>query len=220
MKKQSVKKKQARLTADQRREAILDAARDLFFSQGYASTSLEDVVAKAGGSLATVYQMFGNKEGLWKALVKDRTDRLTEPMRDGSICCTGEPRAVLRGIAQNLRRILSSQECGGGYRLVMAEGLRFPEIAATLIASGPDAAIKMVRHYLKDQHACGTLNVPDAGLAAEQFVNLVAGDVVMRNACGMLPKQSDEETTRRVDAAVELFLKGYAQPREDAVSHH
>ena len=48
-----------------RRRAILDAAAALFLERGFADTSVGDVVKRSGGSLATLYSLFGSKEGLF-----------------------------------------------------------------------------------------------------------------------------------------------------------
>ena len=58
---------------DRRRRAIIEAARSLFVEQGYERTTLSEIVDRAGGSLATVYKLFGNKDGLLEAAVFERT---------------------------------------------------------------------------------------------------------------------------------------------------
>ena len=55
--------------ARRHRAAMLDAARSLFVEHGYASTTIKMVAAAAGASTQSVYQVFGNKPGLVKALV-------------------------------------------------------------------------------------------------------------------------------------------------------
>jgi AcrR family transcriptional regulator len=47
---------------------VLDAARELFLDQGYASTTIGEVASQAGVSVETVYKAFGNKPGLAKAV--------------------------------------------------------------------------------------------------------------------------------------------------------
>lgn len=47
-----------------REDAILDAARDLMFEQGYAAMSMDDLAARVGISKATLYQHFASKEEL------------------------------------------------------------------------------------------------------------------------------------------------------------
>ncbi len=53
----------------QTRQRILDAARDLFVEHGYGATALQDVAAKAGVAVQTIYFAFGNKRMLLKELV-------------------------------------------------------------------------------------------------------------------------------------------------------
>src|SRR3546814_11345443 len=53
---------------ERRQSAILDAAESLFLEQGYERTSLAEIVKRSGGSLATLYELFGNKQGLLRAI--------------------------------------------------------------------------------------------------------------------------------------------------------
>jgi AcrR family transcriptional regulator len=57
-----------RARAQQRREAVLRAARTLFLDVGYAATTVPAVAGAAGVSAETVYKMFGGKAGLVRAL--------------------------------------------------------------------------------------------------------------------------------------------------------
>lgn len=58
-----------RLAAARRsRAAVLDAARELVFLDGYAATTVRAVAERAGVSPETVYKGFGGKPGLMKAL--------------------------------------------------------------------------------------------------------------------------------------------------------
>ena len=50
------------------RQAVLDAARELFLAHGYAGTTIAGVAGEAGVSVETVYKAFGNKPGLVKAV--------------------------------------------------------------------------------------------------------------------------------------------------------
>lgn len=52
----------------ERRELILQTAYRLFLHHGYDNVCLDDVVQQAGGSKASVYKYFGNKEGLLFAI--------------------------------------------------------------------------------------------------------------------------------------------------------
>ena len=50
------------------RQAVLDAARDLFLSQGYGATTIDQVAARAGVSKPTVFTAVGNKQALLAAV--------------------------------------------------------------------------------------------------------------------------------------------------------
>jgi AcrR family transcriptional regulator len=50
------------------RRALLDAARVTFGSQGYAATSLDEIVAAAGVTKGALYHHFADKESLFRAV--------------------------------------------------------------------------------------------------------------------------------------------------------
>jgi AcrR family transcriptional regulator len=55
--------------AKQTRQRILAAASDLFIEHGYGATNLQEVAARAGVAVQTIYFVFGNKRTLLKELV-------------------------------------------------------------------------------------------------------------------------------------------------------
>ena len=63
----AVKPRTARTRATRRR--IVDAATELFVSTGYGSTTLEQIAARAGVAVQTVYFHFGNKRTVLKEAV-------------------------------------------------------------------------------------------------------------------------------------------------------
>ncbi len=64
------------MTATQRREQLLEIARELFAERGFEGTSVEEIAARAGVSKPVVYEHFGGKEGAY-AVVVDRETHLT-----------------------------------------------------------------------------------------------------------------------------------------------
>jgi AcrR family transcriptional regulator len=59
-----------RMSADERREAILEAARDEFASTGYHGTSTETIADRAGISQPYLFRLFGTKKELFVASIR------------------------------------------------------------------------------------------------------------------------------------------------------
>jgi len=58
------------------RQAILDAARDLFHQQGIHATSVDDILEASHTGKSQFYHYFQSKEGLVQCLIDDFMDRL------------------------------------------------------------------------------------------------------------------------------------------------
>jgi AcrR family transcriptional regulator len=58
-----------RKTKEERREAVLDAALEVFADHGLTAASTEEIAARAGISQPYVFRLFGTKKELFKAVV-------------------------------------------------------------------------------------------------------------------------------------------------------
>ena len=67
-----------RLTAEERRSAILDAALTAFSQKGYHATSLDDIAGEAGVSKALIYEHFASKQELHADLIARNARELTQ----------------------------------------------------------------------------------------------------------------------------------------------
>ncbi|MFN2617522.1 MAG: TetR/AcrR family transcriptional regulator [Thermoleophilaceae bacterium] len=63
-----------RLTKDERRARILDAAAEVFASRGYEGTSIDEVAEAAGISKPVIYDHFDSKKDLHIALIDKQTE--------------------------------------------------------------------------------------------------------------------------------------------------
>ena len=59
---------------ERNREAVLNAARQVFIERGYAGASLEAIADEAGFSKGVVYSQFGSKPDLFMALLERRIE--------------------------------------------------------------------------------------------------------------------------------------------------
>ena len=58
-----------RLTAEERRTGILDAALAVFSERGYHAASIDDIAREAGVSKALIYEHFASKQELYADLI-------------------------------------------------------------------------------------------------------------------------------------------------------
>jgi TetR/AcrR family transcriptional regulator len=73
---------------DNSRETILNCALQLFSAKGYDAVSINDIVGMAGITKPTLYYFFGNKEGLFRELLKSNYDMLNASLLNN---CHYEP---------------------------------------------------------------------------------------------------------------------------------
>ena len=81
------------MSAADRREAILDAARSAFAERGFHETSLDSVAERAGVSKALLYEHFSSKRELYVAMLEMHVRELVERI-SGAVAGAepGEPR--------------------------------------------------------------------------------------------------------------------------------
>lgn len=118
------------MTAEERAETILVAARQVFLEKGFAAARMDDVAARAGIAKGTVYLHFEGKEALFKALI---TSVVTQPIGRMESLFADDGRSgaeLLREALRILRHEILETDRRFVLRLILTEGHNFPEIAA------------------------------------------------------------------------------------------
>ncbi len=94
---------------------LLTAARKLFSDVGYAEARTEEIVASAGLTRGALYHHFGNKQGLFVAVLEVIHLEVAEEINRAGLASTGGPIEALRAgfhayldatLNENVRRIL------------------------------------------------------------------------------------------------------------------
>ena len=199
--------RQGRPVDPAKRQAILAAAIDSFFAHGFAATSIEQVAADAGVSKVTIYNQFGDKQGLFTASVEAECERMRGTFRieaaEGASL-----RDRLLAIGEAMSAFLSRPEMVQFERRIAAETEREPAIGAAFLAAGPHRMKKAFTALLTAMHAAGEVRIADPELAAEQFAAMCKGMGDLERRFGM-PR--DEARDRdRIEGAVEVFCRAYA----------
>jgi AcrR family transcriptional regulator len=190
-----------------RRSQILDAATEIFLENGYGGATIDLVVERAGASKATVYSFFGGKDGLFAAIVEERVERIVSAFGDPEVVHSDALHALAH-IARRYMEVVMAPDAVGFNRLIIAEGIRFPELARTFFQLGPERTQAHLAGMLSVWRARGLIRLDDPQIAAVQFLDSVGGDLHRRAMAGILPKNLRAAIQRSIDHAVKVFWNG------------
>lgn len=187
-----------------RRQAFLQAAREVFLEHGYEAASVNDVVRMAGGSLATLYAQFGNKEGLFLAVMQDQHDRFAREMRPD--CLDHLPlEEGLHAVGEQFLRRLLARDSIAFYRVLVAEGRKFPELLRRYVASG---GANQIHDELAAQLKRAGLNEADARESVGYFIELLRSRLHYQALSEEIYVVSDADLKAHVARAVRFLLRG------------
>lgn len=187
-----------------RRQAILAAARALFLERGYEATTLNDVVRRSGGSLATLYEMFENKPGLLRAMVNEHCSVISDAI-DRAISAHQPPREALWAITEHMfDNIIDPQA-----RALLKAALAQPDLARQLYAAGPATGQAKVAEYLSLQAKEGVMDIEDPVQASQIFFQMMFGHFQEQILFGVPVELSQEEQVRHFERMLIAFFKIY-----------
>jgi len=196
----------------ERLAAILAAAEHVFLEKGYERGSLDDVARHANASKATIYAHFGSKFGLFEAILSSRIAEVQQPLKAGE--ATHAPaQFVLTAFGRGFLNTLLSPAPLKFYRLIIAQGVNFPDLSRTWFHNGPSTAIASLAAFLRHRTADRELDVPDPESAAEFFLMSLRGTLQMQALVGLINPPFDEAIEAKVAAAVEMMMRAYAPRR-------
>ncbi|MBV4460086.1 TetR/AcrR family transcriptional regulator [Pseudomonas sp. COR58] len=191
-----------------KRQAILEAAKTLFLSHGYANTSMDAVAAEAGVSKLTVYSHFNDKETLFSAAVAAKCEAQLPSMvfelPDGI-----PVENVLLNIARGFHQLINSEESVNLHRLIMALGSQDPKLSLIFFEAGPQRMVQGMERLLTRVNETGELSIDLPRNAAEHFFCLIKGAGNFRLLYGCGEPLTEEAAQSHVEEVVGLFMRAY-----------
>ncbi|MEA1672512.1 TetR/AcrR family transcriptional regulator [Nitrospirillum sp. BR 11163] len=193
--------------AEARRGAMMDAALKVFMEKGFERATLGDIVALSGGSRATLYELFGGKEGLFLAVLEVVTGHISQLMNDIAESC-GPPEEVLVQFGTSLLEALVQPDVMAMNRILVAEGRLFPDQLEGFFRTGPDQSRDKVANYLRRAADQGLVVVDDPVTAARIFFGMVTAGYSFEGQIN--PARLGDAAYRHtyVQQVVHLFLHG------------
>jgi TetR/AcrR family transcriptional repressor of mexJK operon len=150
------------------RAVILAAASEHFVAHGYVGANVDLIAEEAGVSKRTVYNVFGGKEQLFRAVLGEAIDiaeRFSRQMSD-ELAVGVDLAADLRSIGVRLSRAVLGGRIVALRRLLIAESRRFPEIAREYYERAPGLVMTTLAARLAALAEKGRLHVADPMMAA------------------------------------------------------
>jgi AcrR family transcriptional regulator len=198
--------RRSRPRGETRRAQILDAATAVFLQYGYADTTIDLVVARAGASKATIYSFFGGKAGLFSALIDERAERILAGFPDIEIENV-DVRATLTDIARRYMDVAMSPEAIGLFRLMLTEGPRSPDLADNFYRVGQDRVTASLAKALRTWARRGRISADAFDRLATQFFDLVRGELHLRVVTGLMPDDLAQAVESNIQHAVRTFWR-------------
>jgi AcrR family transcriptional regulator len=188
-------------------EAILDAAVEVIGERGL-SAPMEEIARRAGVSKQTVYNHYGSKAELMRALMNRRVEAITASLREpGAI---DNPTETLEAYARSVLETVITSKSYSMMRVIMLGSGEMPDVANEVFEAGPLSARRQLAEFLKAETELGRMKVENFDQAAEFFSGMVMGHSQLRSLLRLPSDKTPDEYGRLAREAAVRFMKAYA----------
>ena len=172
-----------RVTAEDRRQQILETATELFASQGFEGTTTRQIAERAKVNEAIIFRHFPSKEELYWAVIELKCsqsqgrERIRERLRSG-----GEPRQVFADIAEDfLRRREKDPSLS---RLLFFSALENHGLSHRFYRTHIAEVYELLSDYIRQQIEKGTFRDVDPLMAARGFLGMIVYHFLVQELFG------------------------------------
>lgn len=192
--------------------SLLESATELFLEHGYDAVSLDDIVNHAGGSKASIYKYFGNKEGLFKSICDYRRN---EFFKDIFLQIQHDEikdfREYLISTMVNFLMHLNEPANAAFLRLILEQSQRNADIARHIHECGPEQVQCAISKYLQSAHNAGYLHCENPAFSAQFYFGILR-NIEWRILMGLPLEESVQENINYITYCVDRFLDAHQKP--------
>lgn len=193
---------------EDRRKAILDAAEALFLEQGFAKVSFAAIIRRSGGSLATAYELFGNKHGLLRAVVeRDKYEGMEDI--EAIMAETESAAEILRLITRRVHAHIMTPRATAMWRIVIGESLNDPEFARAFYREVHLKRVADLADVFRSWNEDGRAHFDDPEAAAELYLAMMVADLQMCALTGVMAELDQAIHATRVEWRLDIFLRQF-----------
>ncbi|HUO91279.1 MAG TPA: TetR/AcrR family transcriptional regulator [Rhizomicrobium sp.] len=203
-------KRPRKISDDDARGRILDAAFCAFMEHGYAKASTLEIATRAKVSKRELYSHFENKQALFAAGIARRTHAMQLPLEHPDVNSLDGLAATLKSLGRAILAGVTDDNVLAVHRLAITECEISRDVADTLDRSGRGQIRKALTGLLERAQALGLVSRGEPGEMAEQFCSVLFSDLLLRLMMGVARRPTVKEIARRADIATDLLLRLYA----------
>lgn len=192
----------------EKREAIIDASIEEFYTKGYEASSMDIISKEANVSKATVYNHFKNKEELFLVITDILKNRLIQSF-SYTYSANKPIELQLKEIANQEMSFLSDEDNIKLTKIITVAIIQRNEIGLKVIKTLQDNCMLITTRWFLDAKNNKMLDFDDEGFVAQQFIGMLKIFAFYPQLYGapVLSKQDKEKT---INEAVNMILKLYA----------
>lgn len=197
-----------RTKSETRRQAILQAAAEVFRETGFERSSMSDIRERVGYSKPTLYSYFDSKEALFSAVVFEATEQEFQATLQALDLDQSDITLALQSFGQRLLALLYSPQVQAIRRMVVSQG-RPSELGRTCYEMGPVRSQAAIAAFLQQAMDRSQLRQADPGIAALQLKGLLEAEWIEPFLFNALGEPSPQEIRETVARAVAMFMTAY-----------
>ncbi|NVO29416.1 TetR/AcrR family transcriptional regulator [Donghicola sp. C2-DW-16] len=182
-----------------RSQQIEDAAYEVLRDKGYGAASMLSIAKKAKCSNETMYRWYGDKVGLFRALVERNAQQAVTVLND-ALDQNVEPLQTLRDLGPVLLSALLDEKAVALNRAAAADTTG--ELALALAQAGRGTVAPLIEDVIQRAVTTGAISGP-ADEATEVYLSLLIGDLQIRRVVARMPPLEDAAYQHRAARAVD-----------------
>lgn len=194
---------------DKRRDEIMNAAIEVLSERGYRGANMLAVAKRASASKETLYAWFGDKRGLFEAVIR-RNAQAVQAVLARHLEGDAPIELTLVDFGRALLELLLSESAVAINRAAISEAMSDPQLAQILASAGREATLPSFIRFLALHRARGALKTESPSQAAEDFLGLLLGDTQVRRLLGLVAAPEQAQIEVRAARAAHKFLRLYA----------
>lgn len=182
---------------DARRQQIEDAAYRVLDAKGFKGLSMLAVAREANASNETLYRWYGDKTGLFRALIERNADLVSAELERAAAGTRSMERLDM--LARRLLTMLTGDRAVALNRAAAADATG--TLGATLAISGRDRVFPILAALLEEARREDALDGAGPDMV-ETFISLLVGDWQIRRTTGAMAAPDPVQISDRAQHAI------------------